>query len=332
MCADDDVCTPGNPGRTLAQEAAHLVGGWLAVPDFGESRPEDATDFNDLHRLRGLSAVLTTLNGATAPSSQPSGDATPLSDVCTEWADPEPLTSLIDGQPYPTDVLPLLLRNAVLEAQAFVQAPAALVACSALSALSLAAQGLANVRRDSQLVGPASFYLLAVAESGERKTTCDRIFGAALRDWERDRAAACRPGVAAHEAAVASAEAKRAGLLEAIKRKRRDMQATTEEDAALEDLVGHTPAPVAVPRLLYADATPKALSHALATGWPSAAVLSAEAGAGVRRPRHGLRDHPAQPRAAQPRFCNRKHPEVADRKHWRGFAADSVVCGAAPFG
>ena len=32
-------------------------------------------------------------------------------------------------------------------------------------------------------------------------------------------------------------------------------------------------------RLLYTDATPEALSHALATGWPSAAVLSAEAGA-----------------------------------------------------
>ena len=202
-----------------------------------------------------------------------------ISDVSTEWPDPEPLTALVDGQPYPTDALPPLLRDAIEEAQAFVQSPAALVACSALSALSLAAQGLANVRRDHQLVGPVSLYLLAVAESGERKTTCDRIFGAALRGWERDRAAACAPGVAAHEAALASAEAKRAGLLEAIKRKRRDMQETTEEDAALEELAIHAPVPVAVPRLLYADATPEALSHALATGWPSAAVLSAEAGA-----------------------------------------------------
>ncbi len=279
LCADDDVNTPGNPGRTKAGEAARQVGGWLAVPDFGDARPADATDFNDLHRLRGLSAVLTSLNGAAAPTSSSSSDAAVISDVSTEWTDPEPLTSLIDGQPYPTDALPPLLRDAIEEAQAFVQSPAALVACSALSALSLAAQGLANVRRDHQLVGPVSLYLLAVAESGERKTTCDRIFGAALRGWERDRAAACAPGVAAHEAAVASAEAKRAGLLEAIKRKRRDMQETKEEDAALEEMAIHAPVPVAVPRLLYADATPEALSHALATGWPSAAVLSAEAGA-----------------------------------------------------
>jgi putative DNA primase/helicase len=279
VCADDDVHTPDNPGRTLAREAARQVGGWLAVPDFGDSRPSDATDFNDLHRLRGLSAVQTTLNGASAPAPTPTGDAAPPSGVSSEWTDPEPLTSLIDGLPYPTDALPPLLRDAIVEAQAFVQSPAALVACSALSALSLAAQGLADVRRDHQLVGPVSLYLLAVAESGERKTTCDRIFGAPLRDWERDRAAACAPAVAAHEAAVASAEAKRAGLLEAIKRKRRDMQDTTEEDAALEELSIHAPVPVAVPRLLYADATPEALSHALATGWPSAAVLSAEAGA-----------------------------------------------------
>jgi hypothetical protein len=76
-----------------------------------------------------------------------------------------------------------------------------------------------------------------------------------------------------------SGEAKRAGLLQAIKAKWRDGQETTEEDAALEELAIHSPVPVAVPRLLYADATPEALSHALATGWPSAALLSAEAGA-----------------------------------------------------
>ena len=87
------------------------------------------------------------------------------------------------------------------------------------------------------------------------------------------------PSIAAHETAVATSEAKRAGLLEAIKRKRRDLQETAEEEAALQELAGLVPSPVKVPRLLFTDATPEALSHALATGWPSAAVLSAEAGA-----------------------------------------------------
>lgn len=57
VCADDDYLTAGNPGLTKARVAAHAVGGIVAVPDFGHDRPQGATDFNDLHRARGLEAV-----------------------------------------------------------------------------------------------------------------------------------------------------------------------------------------------------------------------------------------------------------------------------------
>jgi putative DNA primase/helicase len=52
------------------------------------------------------------------------------------------------------------------QAQAVVQAPMALVACPALSTLSVAARALVNVRRGHQLVGPIFVFLLAVADSG----------------------------------------------------------------------------------------------------------------------------------------------------------------------
>jgi putative DNA primase/helicase len=286
VCADDDHLTPGNPGRTMAMAAARAVAGELAVPIFPGERPAWATDFNDLHRLHGLSAVQTALMATeTAMDADPDPAAAhPAPQSGDSWSEdswplPEPLTSSTEAQPYPTDALPALLREAVLEAQAFVQAPDALVACSALSTLSLAGQGLVNVRRDQRLVGPVSLYLLSVAESGERKTTCDRIFGAALRDWEMERLAASEPELLANDLATATYEAKRAGLLEAIKRKRRDGQSTVDDEQALEALATEVPEPVKVPRLMYADATPEALSHALATGWPSAAVMSAEAGA-----------------------------------------------------
>jgi putative DNA primase/helicase len=144
--------------------------------------------------------------------------------------------------------LPALLRDAALEAHSFVQAPLALAACSARSALSLAAQGLVNVRRDHHLVGPVSLYLLAVAESGERKTTCDTIFSCALRQWERDRMIAMAPDLAAHEAAVAAFEAKKAGILDAIKHKRRRSQDSAHEEGALNALAREAPQPLAVPR------------------------------------------------------------------------------------
>lgn len=37
LCADDDSRTEGNPGLTKASEAARLVGGLLAIPDFGRA-------------------------------------------------------------------------------------------------------------------------------------------------------------------------------------------------------------------------------------------------------------------------------------------------------
>ena len=51
------------------------------------------------------------------------------------------------------------------------------------------------------------------------------------------------------------------------------------EEAELDALAREAPQQIVVPRLLYADATPEALAYALATGWPTAGVLSAEAGA-----------------------------------------------------
>ncbi len=286
VCADDDRDTPGNPGLTHARQSARAVDGCLAIPAFGSERSPDASDFNDLHRHVGLSAVQRAVQAAEPPegAARVSAAATvsavaPPATTLIDWTDPEPLAEALAPLPYPVDALPPLLRDAVLEAQSFVQAPVALVACSALAALSLAGQGLVNVRRDHQLIGPVSLYVLAVAESGERKTTCDTIFGAALREWERDRRTAIAPDLAAREAAIAAFEAKKAGILDAIKHKRRRAQDTAKEEASLDALIREAPLPVPVPRLLYADATPEALAHGLATGWPSGGVLSAEAGA-----------------------------------------------------
>lgn len=279
VCADDDRDRPGNPGLTHARQAALAVGGLMATPDFGPDRPADASDFNDLHRHRGLSAVLTAVRGAGVPSVGLVGTEDRGGWAAIDWPDPEPLTEPLDPVPYPADALPPLLRDAVREARAFVQAPVALVACPALAALAVAAQGLVNVRRDHQLVGPVSLYLLAVADSGERKTTCDTIFSPALRGWESGRALAMAPDLAARDAALAAFEAKKAGILDAIKHKRRRSQDTAKEEGELDALAREAPPVIAVPRLLYADATPEALAHALATGWPTGGVLSAEAGA-----------------------------------------------------
>ncbi|WP_186159065.1 AAA family ATPase [Burkholderia gladioli] len=114
ICADDDTGTDGNPGMTKATEAARAVGGVLAVPDFGQSRPAGATDFNDLHCLAGLDAVRRCIAAATAPGGveKPAAAARPkvlltrASDIVPEairwlWPDwlPEGKLTLLAGSP-----------------------------------------------------------------------------------------------------------------------------------------------------------------------------------------------------------------------------------------
>jgi len=86
ICADDDTNTPGNPGLTKATEAAKAVGGLVALPDFGKARGERDTDFNDLHKAQGESAVARCINAAISKAAHnttrsPKVILTPLSDV-----------------------------------------------------------------------------------------------------------------------------------------------------------------------------------------------------------------------------------------------------------
>ncbi|MGH8850613.1 MAG: YfjI family protein [Casimicrobiaceae bacterium] len=181
-------------------------------------------------------------------------------------------------QPYPVVALPASVREAVEEVQAFTQAPAALIAASALSAISVAAQGLANVQRDEGLTGPIGLWFLTIAESGERKSTADGHFTHAIREYETEQAELAKPAIARHMAAVGAWEAKSAGLREAIKTATKRGKATDADEQRLREVQADMPLPTPVPRLLYSDATPEALAHGMKR-WPSSAVISPEAGA-----------------------------------------------------
>ncbi len=70
ICADDDHRTAGNPGLTKAKEAAAQIGANIAVPEFGENRPEKATDFNDMAAHLGLDKVAERLHAATVAKAE----------------------------------------------------------------------------------------------------------------------------------------------------------------------------------------------------------------------------------------------------------------------
>lgn len=58
LCADNDHKNDKNVGLEKAQEAAQAVGGEVISPEFtNDEKAHGLTDFNDLHRARGLGAV-----------------------------------------------------------------------------------------------------------------------------------------------------------------------------------------------------------------------------------------------------------------------------------
>jgi putative DNA primase/helicase len=279
MAADDDWKTPGNPGMTKATQAARAVGGRVAVPTFPADRPVKATDFNDLHQLAGLDAVRACMDGVQ-PETTETFPALPegVDPVGDQWPEPLPLIDSITPEPYPLDALPTAMREAVLEVQGFAQAPMAMVATSALSALSMAAQALHDVKRAEKLTGPIGLFTLVLADSGERKTTCDDFFMPAIRQWQRGQEETMRPQVESHEAAMGAWNAEREGVVAKIKELSKNGRPTDALKRDLVDLQAEKPEPPRVPRLIYSDITPEELGYQLAKRWPSAAITASEGG------------------------------------------------------
>ena len=270
----------GNPGFQKATLAAMAVGAKLAIPEFGEPRPEGATDFNDMAQHCGAEAVKRAIEAAIAgeiPAHQPGKENPPKVDV-EAWPDPQPLAAKVNPEPYPLDALPAAIQAAIIEVQGFTKAPIPMVASSALAALSLAAQPHADVKRADKLTGPTSLFLLTIADSGERKSTCDGFFTRAIKDYEAKQVDLAKPFVKQYKAAVGAWESKCSGVKEQIKNNAKRNIDTRADERRLCDLENEKPIAPRVPQLFFHDATPQALAHELAKRWPSGGVVSAEAG------------------------------------------------------
>lgn len=280
LCADDDVATAGNPGLTKATEAARSVGGLVAMPAFGTSRTDGMTDFNDMHKHCGQEAVKQAIANASAPARpeiQPDTANAPAGEP-ERWPEPQPLAAKMAPEPYPIDALPDTIRAAVIEVQGFTKAPIPMVAGAALAALSLSIQAHVDVKRTDKLTGPVGLFLLTIADSGERKSTCDQFFTTAIRDYQARQADTAKPEQAKQRAAIAAWEAKRAGIMDAIKQDAKGSKSTESRERELFEHEQDKPESLRVPKLLRGDDTPENLAFVLAREWPSAGAISAEAG------------------------------------------------------
>lgn len=188
---------------------------------------------------------------------------------------PQPLLRAVPpGAPYPVAALGPL-REAVEAVQGATLAPVAIPAQSALAVASLAVQGFADVET---LGGhaPPSLYCLTVAQSGERKSTCDAMLMAALRTFEREQAADHREALTAHKNAQALWKGEREKILaEAKGAKGRDKKTAAQADLAA---LGAEPTPPPSPDRTVTEPTFEGLTRLYAEGMPSLGIFADEGG------------------------------------------------------
>ncbi|WP_084637919.1 YfjI family protein [Paracoccus sp. J55] len=188
---------------------------------------------------------------------------------------PQPLLREIPaGEAYPVHALGPLC-DAVNAVQDITQAPVAIAAQSALAVASLAVQPFADVET---LGGdaPLSLFCLTVAESGERKSTCDKLLMTGAGDYERETCRQYKTDREEWETARELWEGKRKRLLaEAAGGK--DKAKSTAAEADLRALGPCPPAPL-VPFLTVQEPTLEGVAKLLIAGRPSIGLFSDEAG------------------------------------------------------
>lgn len=199
--------------------------------------------------------------------------------VPDEWDEPEPLVEPIERAPYPVEALPDGMREAVEEAAAYMRCPPEVAAASALSVLSIAGQGIANVYRDQRLNGPVSIFSLAILDSGERKSAIDKLFSEPLLSYQKETQDALEPSIKTFLASMAGWRAKYAGVTKAIEQEAKGAKKKCDDlDRVLRDLQATEPLAPRIPNFIYENTTLEAMLWGLHSKWPSAALLSAEAG------------------------------------------------------
>ena len=185
---------------------------------------------------------------------------------------PEPLLTPLPGQEdFPVMALGPL-RPAVEAVQGMTQAPIAIPAASALAVASLAVMGHADVETLGG-VRPTSLYVLTIAGSGERKSSCDAPLLAGLRSFERDSAINHRAEMQSWQNAHALWKSDRDRILAETKKPEK----RTAAQADLQALGQEPTAPASADRTVT-EPTFEGLTRLFHTGQPALGIFSDEGG------------------------------------------------------
>lgn len=177
---------------------------------------------------------------------------------------------------YPLNAFLVVARDAGYEISRNVQAPEALIGMSLINAISMACQGLIDVKLPTGLIRPVSQNLLIIAESGERKSTVSSLLFAPFRDADTKALATYKEKKEAYQAELGAWEAKLKGLRSAVARA---VSCGKDSDELEASLLEHGRCKPTEPRLRYfmrQEITGKAITEALVGDGESIAISTDE--------------------------------------------------------
>lgn len=117
---------------------------------------------------------------------------------------------------YPLETFHHVAREAGLELLRNVQVPDAMVGMGLINAISMACQGLIDVKLPTGQIRPVTQNLMLVAESGERKSTVFELLQAPFRDADTKAMTAFKQQSESYEIELGLWMAKMKGLKSAI--------------------------------------------------------------------------------------------------------------------
>jgi hypothetical protein len=185
--------------------------------------------------------------------------------------EPQPLLREIpEGAAYPIKALGPL-QDAAIAIADITQAPAAICAQAVLSVGSLACQALGDVETLGGRA-PASTFHLTIAQSGERKSACDRLAVKGVRDYEEELAGQYREEEATYRNRLDVWQEQRKLILRGAKK---DAQLARHE----LDKLGPEPEPPLYPTLTSGEPTIEGVIKNMRQLRPALGVFSDEGGA-----------------------------------------------------
>ena len=179
---------------------------------------------------------------------------------------------------FPTEHLPVILRDAAIEIQRDVQAPIELVVSTLLAAGSLACQGLFKIKYPDGRVKPCSLYITVIADSGERKSAVYDLINKPILEFERKCREKQNARLLDYNAEFQAWKTQEHAILKTIAKKTGNKLDINEEILRLKSHYRNKPFTPILPKLIYNDTTPEALKQGLYLNMPSASLMSDEAG------------------------------------------------------